>query len=205
VHKAALDAGRRFFETYWRDGFQNILDVGARDVNGSLREVSPNGAKYLGVDLVEGRGVDHVLQDPYSYPFPDKSFDVVVSTSCFEHDRMFWLSFLEVARVLSDNGFFYINAPATGSYHGVPHDHWRFYPDAGIALEEWGRRMLRPITLVESFNLSRSKTSFRDYIMVFAKGYDFKPASYLCDQIEGTMFVRKGASAGLTKTNTEFD
>jgi SAM-dependent methyltransferase len=205
VHSAALDSGKRFFETYWQNGFQTILDIGSMDVNGTLRDVCPPGATYLGIDLAEGKGVDQVLRDPYSYPFPDRSFDMVVSTSCFEHDRMFWLTFLEAARVLSDRGFLYINAPATGSYHGYPHDHWRFYPDAGIALEEWGRRMLQPITLVESFHEPLARTSFRDCVMVFAKGRDFKPSRYLCDQIEGSMYVRKGSAAELTKLTNEFD
>ncbi len=83
MHQTALDAGRLFFECYWREGFDRILDVGGIDVGGgSLRSVAPPGATYIGVDMVAGKGVDLVLADPYAYPFPDGHFDGVISTSC---------------------------------------------------------------------------------------------------------------------------
>ena len=125
MHQSALDIGTKFFETYWRPGFCTILDIGAADLNGSLRHVTPPGSDFMGIDLAAGPGVDLVLDDPYVYPFPDGHFDCVISTSCLEHDRMFWLTFLECSRVLSPRGVLYINAPSGGPYHGYPHDYWR--------------------------------------------------------------------------------
>ena len=193
MHQTAMDAGRLFFECYWREGFDHILDVGAQDVSGSLRAVAPPGATYIGVDIVAGKGVDLVLGDPYAYPFPDGHFDAVVSTSCWEHNPMFWLTFLEDLRVLSARGFLYVNAPSSGPYHGYPLDHWRFYPDAGIALELWGRRMLHPVRLIESFVTDQRVHFFNDYVMVFTKDPDFTPKSYIQDHRTSAMFnARKG-------------
>lgn len=118
------------FETYWRAEFKNILDIGSRNVNGTLRDVRPEGCGYLCVDLGAGPGVDLVLSDPHQLPLAEQSFDMVVSTSCLEHDPMFWLTFLEMCRILRHGGYIYINGP----YHGYPYDHWRFYPDSGMAL-----------------------------------------------------------------------
>jgi hypothetical protein len=147
----------------------------------------------VGVDLVEGQGVDVVLTDPYSYPFPDKHFDCVVSTSCWEHDPMFWLTFLESCRVLSDRGFLYVNAPSSGAYHGHPLDHWRFYPDAGVALELWGKRMLHPVRLVESFITGQRIKEFNDCVMVFTKDPTFTPERYIADSRPHAFNVRKGS------------
>ena len=105
--------GQRFFEAYWQAGFQRTLDVGARNINGSLRDFCPPDAEYIGVDLEDGHGVDIVLQHPASFPFPDETFDLAVSMSCFEHDGMFWVTSGQLARVRS-GGYIYINAPSNG-------------------------------------------------------------------------------------------
>lgn len=202
MHKSALQTGKVFFETYWRDGFHNILDIGSRDVNGSLRSVKPVNAAYLGVDMTAGPGVELVLKDPHHLPFDDESFDVIVSTSCLEHDPMFWLSAAEMFRVVKPGGYVYINAPSNGNYHGYPFDHWRFYPDAAQALVQWAERLERPVQLVESFIGRKVEDVWADNVMVFARvPHDGKfPEKLVCDQIAGATNIRRHDSDTLEKT-----
>lgn len=143
--------GERFFLNYCAAGITEklVLDVGSYDVNGTLGPVFRD-AQYVGMDMTEGPGVD-VVGVASEIPFPDAHFDVVVSTSCFEHDDMFWVSFLEMLRVLKPGGVMYINAPSNGPYHGWPGDNWRFYADSWKALEKWGRRNGVDVELVESY------------------------------------------------------
>ena len=157
MHDTALELGKGFFDVYWQPSFTKILDVGSRNVNGTLRDVCPPQAQYIGIDVSEGDGVDIVLSDPHSFPFQDETFDCIVSTSCFEHDPMFWLTFLECLRVLKKEGFLYINAPSNGPYHFYPVDCWRFYPDAGNALKEWAIKNGINVYLSESFIAKRKK------------------------------------------------
>src|SRR5579872_6529357 len=117
MHPSALEFGRHFLDCYGGKTPRRILDVGSRDLNGSLRAFCPPGAEFVGIDLDEGAGVDVVLKDPYAYPFDDQYFDLVVSTSCLEHDQMFWLTFLECLRVVKPGGFVYFNCPSNGPYH----------------------------------------------------------------------------------------
>ncbi len=184
MHLSALNIGRAFFEVYAQPE-SRILDVGSYDVNGTLRPVAPAGAPYTGIDLSAGPGVDLVLEDARRYPFPNDSFDLVVSTSCFEHDPMFWVSFLEMNRVLRPGGHMYINAPSNGGYHAYPRDNWRFYPDAGLALQDWGRLMGQAVTLVESFIAPQQDAWFNDCVMVFAKGEPAPRAERLAHRIAG--------------------
>ena len=95
MHDTALELGKFFFELYGRQASPNILDLGSLDVNGSLRSVAPIDSIYIGADVETGRGVDIVLTDPHTLPFDDAKFDLVVSSSVFEHSQLFWLSFLE--------------------------------------------------------------------------------------------------------------
>lgn len=210
MHPSAYLSGQKFFETYWENSFKDILDIGAMDVNGSLRTVAPAGATFVGIDLYMGPGVDQVLDDPYVYPFPDGSFDAVLSTSCFEHDTFFWLTFLEAARVLSDRGFFYVNVPSQASYH-CPPDCWRLFPDSGIALEQWAERSKVPIRLVESCMVLLVeheghiiRNPHADCVMVFSKRQGFIPQRYLCDQVLGAGWVRKGSKAPLETRGLSF-
>ena len=58
MHDSAYyELGRMFFELYWRDTFSRVLEVGARDVNGSVRDFCPPNADYIGVALDAGRAL----------------------------------------------------------------------------------------------------------------------------------------------------
>ena len=192
MHPSAMESGRRFFAAYLGtvEG-PGIIDVGGLDVNGTLRTVAPPGSRYVSVDLAPGRGVDIVLEDPFSLPFPDESFDCAVSTSCFEHDTMFWLTFLEMCRVTRPGGHIYFNAPSRGPYHGYPGDCWRFYPDAGASLEAWGRRSGHVVSLVESFVIADTHP-FNDFVAVFRKGEAQPRADYLRDAMRAA-YPRPGS------------
>src|SRR5512140_2189307 len=137
MHPTAMMNCAHFFDTYGTcfgpDERVRVVEIGAQDVNGSLRDVAPKRFEYVGVDFVAGKGVDVVLDDPYVLPFEAASADIVVSSSCFEHAEMFWLVFLEVMRILKPRGLFYLNVPSNGMYHRHPVDCWRFSPDSGAA------------------------------------------------------------------------
>jgi len=137
--------------------------------------VCPSHHKYVGVDFTAGKGVDVILTDPYKLPFQNDSVDIVVSSSCFEHAEFFWLSYLEIMRVLKPSGLFYLSAPANGPFHRYPVDCWRFYPDSGNALVKWGRRNnVANNILLESY-VSRQDQSveidsrWNDFTAVFLK------------------------------------
>lgn len=170
MHSTAMRNGERFFRTYL-PFIENptIVDIGAQDVNGSLRSVAGEGVNFIGVDFVAGAGVDVVLEDPYKLPLETASADVVVSTSCFEHSEMFWVLFLEVLRVLRPDGLFYLNAPANGPFHRYPVDCWRFYPDSGHALVKWARMNGVAAAVVESFVAEQQEGRWNDCISVFIK------------------------------------
>jgi SAM-dependent methyltransferase len=170
MHSTAKSNAELFFQTYvFRPEQTKLLEIGSRDVNGALREVAPKTLDYVGVDIEEGRGVDIVLADPYSFPFDSETFDVVVTSSCFEHTELFWIAYLEALRVLKPHGLLYINAPSNGPFHQFPVDCWRFYPDAGRALTNWARRSgFRP-SLLESYIGRQRDDLWNDFVAVVIK------------------------------------
>lgn len=178
MHTNALKQAQHFFDTYCRHQSTSlkVVEVGSYDVNGSLRSIFQNTQEYVGLDFNPGPGVDVVLSDPYQFPFDDNTFDVLVTTSCFEHSEMFWLTFLEGLRILKPHGLFYMNAPSSWMcYHQFPVDCWRFYPDSSKALETWGRRNHFPVMVLESYVATPTVLAeCADFVSVFLKDQGHK-------------------------------
>lgn len=104
-----------------------VLELGSLIVNGSARELFSG--EYVGLDLIEGEGVD-VVADAHRLPFPVDSFDVVLCTEMVEHDSAFWLTMFEAGRVLCPGGHLLLTTRGNGfRYHGFPFDYWRFTAD----------------------------------------------------------------------------
>lgn len=173
MHPTAYENCRMFFKAYGpalaSNGPVRVVDIGAQDINGSLKTIVPAGFEYVGVDFVAGRGVDIVLDDPYQLPFESGSVDVVLCSSCFEHSEMFWLSFLEILRILKPHGLFYLNVPSNGSFHRYPVDCWRFYPDAGNALVNWAKRNKMDAALLESYLSEQNGDVWNDFVAIFLR------------------------------------
>lgn len=171
MHDTAMSYAGAFVRTYLANRPPlTIIDIGSQDCDlGSLRSVCRRIDKYVGVDFVAGPNVDLVLDDPYKLPFDDNSVDVVLSSSCFEHSEFFWLSFMEIMRVLKPAGLFYLNVPSNGDFHRFPVDCWRFYPDSGRALERWARHNGLSPAMLESFTGAQRWDIWNDFVAVFVK------------------------------------
>ncbi len=115
-----------------------VLDLGATGKRKWYRETWEQGGwRYVGADLTEGPNVDAVLADPFVLPFADGEFDAVISGQMLEHNEFFWLSFIEMSRVLKPGGLMIHIAPSRGIEHKDPQDCWRFYRDGMAALAKW--------------------------------------------------------------------
>ena len=118
-----------------------ILDVGGLDVNGSYRELFAVPVwTYTALDVTPGPNVDVVVRSPYRWSeLASSSVDVVISGQAFEHIQFFWITMLEIARVLTPGGICCILAPSRGPEHRHPVDCWRFYRDGMISLADFAR------------------------------------------------------------------
>lgn len=175
MHQSSLDKMRWFKDNYLAEfaGKElKILDVGSYDVNGSYKDILNDPAwHYTGADLEKGPNVDVVLKNPYKWRnIPSDHYDVLVSGQAFEHVEWFWLTMLEVRRVLKPGGICCILAPAAGYEHKFPVDCWRFYPDGFSALAKFARmQTLHVATQWESLNYEDGSDQWKDSILVCKK------------------------------------
>jgi hypothetical protein len=145
--------------------FLKVIDFGAYDCNGCLRPIF-KGCEYKGLDMSAGPNVD-IVSIGDKTPLEDKSVDIITSSSNFEHDDCFWMTFLEMCRILKPGGLIYINAPSTGPYHGFPGDCWRFYADSWKGLAKWANKNGYTIEVLESH--IDSGTYWCDSVGIFKK------------------------------------
>jgi len=152
-----------------------VLDIGGKNVNGSLRAFFEElGMKYICLDIEPDSSVDIVVKPGEKLPFENGSVDLIVSTSCFEHDPCFWITFKEMTRIVQMGGFIYVNAPTYGPYHCYPGDNWRFYSDAGQALAYWSsfkyaNEEVYPVRVFETFHILPLRDTWTDFVCVWER------------------------------------
>jgi len=112
---------------------KRVIEVGSMNVNGSLREtIEAHGpAKYIGVDLGEGPGVDEVCPaEALVARFGEESFDLVVCTEMLEHVREWRVVVTNLKRLVASGGVLLVTTRSRGfPYHEYPFDYWRFEPE----------------------------------------------------------------------------
>ena len=177
MHISALNSFLDFKKNYLNDikSEIKIVEIGSQSINESIKKLLDKNHKYIGVDIVKGNNVDIVLDDPYKLPFEKDSIDLVISISTFEHTEFFWLSYLEILRILKPTGLFFLNAPSNSNYHRHSSDNWRFYPDSSKALENWGHRNnFKPKVLEHFTNYENGRDIWNDYVSITIKDEKFQ-------------------------------
>lgn len=129
-HPSALAFGYRVIEPEHVRG-RSVLEVGSRDVNGSLRPfIEAMGPwRYLGVDIEAGPRVDRVLdaEIPGLCGAVAGPFDLVVCTEVLEHVRDWREAVVNLKECVRPGGRLLITTRSLGfPRHGYPGDHWRY-------------------------------------------------------------------------------
>jgi len=107
--------------------------------------------KYLGADYLSDRSRPDVVCSALDLPFPDCSFDTVVSTEVLEHVPDPHRAVREMQRVLRPGRYLILSTPMYWPRHEVPYDFFR-YPYDGLLylLKQNG------LDVVKLFNRGRS-------------------------------------------------
>lgn len=104
----------------------DVVEVGARNYNGSLRESVLNyrPASYLGTDMEPGDGVDRVIR---AECLPEGIADLVICTEMLEHADNWRMALGGMVGALRPWGWLLLTTRSPDyPKHMAPDDHWRF-------------------------------------------------------------------------------
>ncbi len=112
---------------------KRVVEVGALDLNGSLRSIiEPWGpGEYIGVDILEGPGVDIICKvEDLVEKFGKESFDIVIATELLEHIKDWKKAISNLKSICKTGGLILITTRSRGfAYHSYPYDFWRYEID----------------------------------------------------------------------------
>lgn len=80
----------------------NVCEIGSLDINGTIRTLFEY-ANYVGFDVALGPAVDYAVFGK-DVKYPSESFDITVSSECFEHDSTWRETFENMLRMTKYDG-----------------------------------------------------------------------------------------------------
>lgn len=89
----------------------DVLDVGSLDINGNNHFLFSE-YTYTGIDVGPGNNVDIVIKG-HEYK-PNKQFDVVISSECFEHDMFYPETLKNCVELTKTGGLFTFTCASEG-------------------------------------------------------------------------------------------
>jgi SAM-dependent methyltransferase len=205
------------------NGSVHILDVGCGYSAPALRSLATGSGVRCGVDLVndfkpqEAPGVAFVRADSIALPFPDNTFNLVISKSVLEHLDAPQLTFAEISRVLRPGGLFvfltpnrwdYVSVAASlipNSLHGrivrmltgrLEEDTFptRYRANSGTVLKKLAERTGMRVVRLERLRESPHYLQSAALLYLMGTAYDWclaRPISFLRPWILGVLECRK--------------
>lgn len=122
-------ATARFEREYVRPATGRALIVGSR-VYLDKEDRRERHADAFGVDMLDGPGVDRVLDLEQDLPDDLGQFDHVECMSVLEHSRRPWLLAANLERLMRPGATLFLTVPFMWRIHAYPSDHWRMTPEA---------------------------------------------------------------------------
>jgi SAM-dependent methyltransferase len=101
-----------FFES------KKVLEIGSLNINGSVRRFY-NNCEYTGIDVAAGPDVD-IVSNGENYYEKANTYDVIISCECMEHNPMYEKTWLNMLRLLKDDGLLIMTCATFGRpQHGT--------------------------------------------------------------------------------------
>lgn len=113
-----------------------VLEIGALNVNGTVRQFFGDADSYIGTDMEAGPNVDIVVNNSELLKHFDTDgsllqFNTIIACEVLEHDKQFWHTVVMMKTLLKTGGHLIITTPSFGfPEHRYPRHYVNFGKDA---------------------------------------------------------------------------
>lgn len=123
MHDQAYEWGTR----YATSEPVSVLEIGGRNINGTVKGLFPNAQPYTVLDLLPGPDVD-IVADAATWT-PDREYEITLSFECFEHTSL-WREITATAfKACASGGSFILTAAGPGrAPHSAVDGRHRLFP-----------------------------------------------------------------------------
>lgn len=150
---------KSIFPEYFSES--TVLEIGALDINGSVRKFF-NSCTYTGIDIGAGKGVD-IISHGEDFPAKANSYDVVLSCECMEHNPEYAKTWLNMIRVLKNNGLLIMTCATFGrKQHGTSNSNPQDSPLTTQIKQDYYRNLIK-----EDFQFVQPDYFFKDHIFTY--------------------------------------
>ena len=151
-HFQQIEFCKLFKNKFFENKKISVLELGSYNVNGSIRTIFDNTNEYIGLDLIEGPGVDIVYDGKHISI--NQEFDLCISCECFEHNPNYFENFLKMIQLAKKDGVVVFTCATIGrSEHGTTESDMASSPGS---MEKWNYyKNLKKNDFTKKVNLSK--------------------------------------------------
>lgn len=135
---------KKYFPKYFRPNLK-VLEIGPAGIPSAYSKIVND--PTLQWDTIDFESTTFIasntnkltykINDPYSFPIPDNTYDIVLSGQVIEHVQEIWKWMDELKRITKPNGIIFTINPISWPYHEAPIDCWRIFPSGISALANY--------------------------------------------------------------------
>lgn len=165
-YRSAVSSLDQFQQEFVAPTRGRTLIVGSQ-VYGEKEDRRKRYREVVGVDMLDGPGVDRVLDLEEPLPGDLGLFDHVECMSVLEHSRRPWLLAANLELLMAPGASLFLSVPFCWRIHAYPNDYFRFTPEGIRSLFPsiaWKALMLASAELQKSSRIPAMKSDGHPYL-----------------------------------------
>jgi len=138
------------FKKYQGDFFKpgiKVLEIGPSGIPSAYSQiVNDPSIQWDTIDFESSVYIDSstskltfTIDDPYRFPIPENTYDIVLSGQVIEHVQEIWKWMGELKRIVKNNGIIFTINPVSWPFHEAPLDCWRIFPSGIEAIAKYSQ------------------------------------------------------------------
>lgn len=188
---------KKYYSNYFKSGIR-VLEIGPSGIPSAYSKiVNDPSIQWDTIDFdsttyiaCNPSKLTYTLNDAYSFPITENTYDIVLSGQVIEHVQEIWRWMNELKRVTKNNGIIFTINPVSWPYHEAPLDCWRIFPSGIEALANYCD--LEIVTcLFESEEMNQLLARDKNVVTIPGKSYNYEKTNSKINMIiKWNRFIR---------------